>query len=78
MYSPFHKDLFRYSKIDRGDSQTHRYHSDLINLLLFFQNKESRLKMSACKGGGVVGQQSSWTAGRLIHLKVCNFHLVAL
>jgi hypothetical protein len=26
-----------------GDSQTHRQHGDLISLLLFFQNKESRL-----------------------------------
>jgi hypothetical protein len=27
-----------------GDSQTHRQHGGLISLLLFFQNKESRLK----------------------------------
>jgi hypothetical protein len=27
-----------------GDSQTHRRHGDLICLLLFFQNEESRLK----------------------------------
>jgi hypothetical protein len=26
----------------RGDSQTHRQHGDLLSLLLFFQNKESR------------------------------------
>jgi hypothetical protein len=29
---------------DRGDTQTHRQQRDLISLLLFFQNKESRLK----------------------------------
>jgi hypothetical protein len=27
-----------------GDKQTHIEHGDLISLLLFFQNKESRLK----------------------------------
>jgi hypothetical protein len=27
----------------RVDSQTHRQHGDLINLLLFSENKESRL-----------------------------------
>jgi hypothetical protein len=27
-----------------GNSQTHRQHGDLISLLLFFQNKERRLK----------------------------------
>jgi hypothetical protein len=27
-----------------GDSQTHRQHGDLMNLLLFFENEESRLK----------------------------------
>jgi hypothetical protein len=31
-------------KLIGGDSQTHRQHGDLIRLLLFFQNKESRLK----------------------------------
>jgi hypothetical protein len=27
-----------------GDTQTHRQQGDLIRVLLFFQNKESRLK----------------------------------
>jgi hypothetical protein len=31
-------------KLIRQDSQTHRQHGDLISPLLFFQNKESRLK----------------------------------
>jgi hypothetical protein len=39
------KDWFRHSKVDRGNSQTHRQPGDFISLLLFFQNKESRLKM---------------------------------
>jgi hypothetical protein len=30
----------------RGDTQTHKQQSDLASLCLFFQNKESRLKMS--------------------------------
>jgi hypothetical protein len=38
----FHKDWFRYSKVDM---QAYRYHGDRISLLSFFQNKESRLKM---------------------------------
>jgi hypothetical protein len=29
-----------------GDSQTYRQHDDLISLLLFLRNKESRLKQS--------------------------------
>jgi hypothetical protein len=40
----FHKDWFSHSKVDRGDSQTHRQHGDWMSLFLFFQNKESRLK----------------------------------
>jgi hypothetical protein len=31
-----------------GDSQKHRQHGDRISLLLFFQNKESRLKRVKC------------------------------
>jgi hypothetical protein len=31
-------------KLIGGDPQTHRQHDDIISLLLFFQNKESRLK----------------------------------
>jgi hypothetical protein len=34
----------RWDKL-RGDSQTHRQHGDHISLLLFFQNKERRLKI---------------------------------
>jgi hypothetical protein len=47
----FNKDLFRHSKVDRGDAQTdtHTEYGDLISLLLFFQNKESRLKRRAVK-----------------------------
>jgi hypothetical protein len=48
IYTKFHKDWFRHSKVYmRGceDSRIHRQHDDLIRLLLFFQNKESRLKM---------------------------------
>jgi hypothetical protein len=30
--------------VDKEDTQTHRHHGDLISLLLFFQEKESRLK----------------------------------
>jgi hypothetical protein len=46
IYAKFHKDWFRHTKVDRGDTPTHRQHDDHIILLLiiFFQNKESRLK----------------------------------
>jgi hypothetical protein len=43
----FHKDCFRHSKVNRGGGMhrhTHRQQVDLISLLLFFQNDESRLK----------------------------------
>jgi hypothetical protein len=43
-YTKFHKDWFMYSKVGRGETQTHRQQDDLVCLLLFFQNKESRLK----------------------------------
>jgi hypothetical protein len=44
----FHKDWFTLTKVDgKGlDSQTHRQQGELISLILFFQNKESRLKMT--------------------------------
>jgi hypothetical protein len=31
-------------QVIRGDSQTHRQQGDRISLLLYFQNKESKLK----------------------------------
>jgi hypothetical protein len=54
MHINVHKDWFRHSQVDRGYSQTQRQHSDLINLHLFFKNKENRLKSHrikmACRG----------------------------
>jgi hypothetical protein len=41
----FHKDSFSHSKVDEGDTQTHGQHGDFISLLLFFQNKEIKLKI---------------------------------
>jgi hypothetical protein len=38
-------------KLIGGNTQTHRQHGDIISLLLFFQNKESRLKSLQCKAG---------------------------
>jgi hypothetical protein len=49
VHTKFHKDWFGNSKVDRRDctdAKIHRQHSDLISLLLFFQNKESRLKIN--------------------------------
>jgi hypothetical protein len=43
-YTKFHKDWFSHSKVDKG-TQTHRQHGDRISLLLFLQNKESRIKI---------------------------------
>jgi hypothetical protein len=37
------KDWLRHSNVNGGDTQTHRQHGDRISLLLFFQNKESKL-----------------------------------
>jgi hypothetical protein len=44
IYTKFHKDWFRHSKVDRKNTQTLRQHGGLISLLAFFKNKESRLK----------------------------------
>jgi hypothetical protein len=50
MYTKFHKDSFRHSKLKKGDTHVDRHaetgkeEGDLISLLLCFQNKESRLK----------------------------------
>jgi hypothetical protein len=33
IHTNFHKDWFRHSKVNRGDSQTHRQHGDRISLL---------------------------------------------
>jgi hypothetical protein len=44
----FNKDWFRHSKVDQGDSGTHRDTDRMIITLayfIFFQNKECRLKM---------------------------------
>jgi hypothetical protein len=48
----FHTDWFRHSEVDlRGGihRHTHRQYSDLISLLFFFQNKESRIARSSGK-----------------------------
>jgi hypothetical protein len=50
IHTKFHKDWFRGSKVVKGriHIQTHRQLGDLISLLLFFKNKETRLiKMKA-------------------------------
>jgi hypothetical protein len=38
----------RHSKVDKGDTQTHRQNGDRVSLILFIQNKESRLKTVRC------------------------------
>jgi hypothetical protein len=37
VYTNFHKYWFCHSKVDGGDTQTHRQHGDRVSLLLFFQ-----------------------------------------
>jgi hypothetical protein len=44
IHTKFHKNWFSHSEVSTRDSQTHRQHGDNISVLLFFQNKESRLK----------------------------------
>jgi hypothetical protein len=44
IHAKFNKDWCSHSKVNRGDTQTHRQLGDSISLLLFFQNKKSRLK----------------------------------
>jgi hypothetical protein len=44
VYTKFHKDWLWFSKDNScGDTKIHRQHGDLIGLLLFFQNRESKL-----------------------------------
>jgi hypothetical protein len=43
VHTMFHKDWFRHSKVDR-EGHTDTQQGNLISLLPFFQNKESRLK----------------------------------
>jgi hypothetical protein len=58
MHTEFHKDWFRQSQVHKGDTDKHKHtnthththththtqEGDLTSLLLFFQNKERRLK----------------------------------
>jgi hypothetical protein len=37
MGTKFHKDWFRHSKVDGGDSQTHRQYDDCISLFYSFK-----------------------------------------
>jgi hypothetical protein len=45
IYNKFHKTGSGIQKLTGGDTQTRREHGDRISLLLFFLNKEIRLKM---------------------------------
>jgi hypothetical protein len=36
VHTRFYKDWFRHSEVDKGDTQTHRQHGDLMSLLLFY------------------------------------------
>jgi hypothetical protein len=44
LHTKFHKDWFSHSKVDRGETQTHRQHGDRLSLL--FQNKVNELKIT--------------------------------
>jgi hypothetical protein len=50
IHTKFHKNSFRHSKFNRGDTQVDRHaetgkeEGDLISLLLCLQNEESRLR----------------------------------
>lgn len=44
IHTKFHIDYFRHSTADKGDTQTYREQGDLISLLLYFENRKSRLK----------------------------------
>jgi hypothetical protein len=47
IHTKFHRNWLRHSKVHGGgDSQTHRQQGGPTSLILFFQNKESRLKIN--------------------------------
>jgi hypothetical protein len=52
IHTKFHKNWFRHSNVDRGDThtQTQRHKANLIRPLLVFQNKEVQLKMCPSRG----------------------------
>jgi hypothetical protein len=43
-FTRFHEDWYRRSEVNRGNTQAHRQHGDIISPLLVFQNKERRLR----------------------------------
>jgi hypothetical protein len=47
----------------RGDTQTHRQQGDVISILLFFQNKEVRLKNYGMSGCGLDDRGSIFGSG---------------
>jgi hypothetical protein len=61
----FHKDWFRHSKVDRGDTQTQRKQGALISLLPFFQNKESTLKKIKRGRLLVIALHDEWESAKL-------------
>jgi hypothetical protein len=67
-----HKDRFRHSKVNRGGGDTHteRKQRDLIGLHCFFQNKESRLKVTVGLWDHLSGRLYLYPSGQL--LKACN------
>jgi hypothetical protein len=70
MYTKFHKDWLRHSIVDRGDTQTHRQHGDLVSQL-FFQNKESRLKTETmCKTLSEESGRERNTIGSILNLTI--------
>jgi hypothetical protein len=44
----------------KGETQTHRQHGDFISLLLFFENKGSRLKMYFSEGPKISEFHLQW------------------
>jgi hypothetical protein len=54
IYTKVLKSWFRQSKIVKENTQTYRQQGDFISLLLFFQSKENRLKLSFGKENRII------------------------
>jgi hypothetical protein len=64
IYIPCFIKTLRNSKVNTGESQTHRENGDPISLLLFFQNKKSRLTIIASETITVISRPETFTVLR--------------
>jgi hypothetical protein len=60
IHTKFHWYWLNHSKVNKGNTQTHRQHGARISLILLFLNKKSRLKIEHC----IVNKKMLWWGGQ--------------